>query len=85
MQMPRKKMKKLGDRNWMLIKRVVKTYGTWNPEEVLPLIVEELYTDEFLDVARFLTWVHETGRTMGDGNYEQVFSKWIGEMERTEV
>jgi hypothetical protein len=71
-------MEKLGDRNWTLISMGVKTFGTFNPHEIMFMFEEELYMDEAQEIEDFLRWVHESGRTLGHGNYEEVFAEWKG-------
>ena len=69
-------MKKLGQRNYLLISEAVKCCGTFDPNEILPMFEERLYVDQYNEVVDFLTWVHESGKTFGSGNYEQVFAEY---------
>jgi len=72
-----KRLKKLGDRNYLLIKRGVKSFGTFNPEEIMCMFEEDLYVSEAQEVENFLKWVHETGKSFGSGNYEEVFAEYL--------
>ena len=66
------KMKKLGARNYELIKQGVNSQGSFNPEEILFLFEEQLYIDECDTIILFLKWVSEDemNRCFGSGNYE---------------
>lgn len=67
-------MNQLGDRNYVLIERGAKMFGTLEPDRILPAFEESLYIDEAEEVVAFLQWCHNNGRTIGHGNYEQVFA-----------
>jgi len=69
-----KEMKLLGDRNYLLIKQAAGSLGTLNPEELLPMIQEELYIDEIDEIEAFLQWCYNNKKSFGSENYEQVFS-----------
>lgn len=69
-------MKKLGDRNWALISMGVKNNGTFDPDEIMPFFMEALYEDEVQEIDDFLRWLHDNDKTMGHGNYEEVFTEW---------
>jgi hypothetical protein len=69
-------MKRLGDRNFTLISRGAKTLGTLDPKEIFCCFEEDLYIDEIQEIYDFLAWCHETGHTIGWGNYEEVFQKF---------
>lgn len=66
-------MKKLGNRNYKLIKSGVQAHGTYDPDEIMYFFEEELYVDEYDEVYDFLEWVHENDKPFGGGNYEEVF------------
>lgn len=67
-------MNKLGDRNYALIEIGCKTTGTYEPNECLGMVEEQLYVDEIVEIRAFMQWVHDNGRTFGSGNYEEVFA-----------
>ncbi len=69
-------MKKLGDRNFTLISRGAKTQGTLDPDKILFMFEEELYVKEHEEVIAFLKWCHANGKTIGWGNYEDVFAEF---------
>jgi len=70
-------MRKLGRANYILISRGVKTYGTFNPDEIMFLFEEELYVDEYDTIYDFLMWCHVEGKGFGHGNYEERFSEFL--------
>ena len=70
-------MKKLGRTNYVLITRGIKTYGTFDPQEIFFLFEEELYMDESDTIWDFLEWCHENGIGFGSGNYEERFSQFL--------
>jgi hypothetical protein len=69
-------MKKLGKRNYALIKSAVKMSGNFNPNENLPIIMENLQCNQVEEIVSFLTWVYNNNKTFGSGNYEQIFSEY---------
>ena len=69
-------MLKLGDRNYTLISEGAKTFGTWNPSEILCVFEEQLYVDEAEEIIDFLQWMHDNDKTLGHGNYEEVFAEF---------
>ena len=69
-------MEKLGQRNYELIRRMVKTEGSYDPDEGLYLIEEELYVDECQEIILFLIWLHAKDIGMGRDNYEQRFKQF---------
>ncbi len=69
-------MKKLGERNYMLIKSGVKTHGTYDPDKILYIFEENLYCDEIGEICDFLKWCHTNGKHFGSGNYEDVFKEF---------
>lgn len=73
-----RQLKKLGRRNYDLISRGVNTMGSYDPNEILFLFEEELYTDEYTTIVSFLRWVHadSANRGFGSGNYEERFSQY---------
>lgn len=73
-------MDKLGEGNYALISRGVKTVGTYNPDEILFMFEEDLYTDEYEEIIDFLKWCHENNKGFGHGNYEERFSEFKKEV-----
>ena len=66
-------MNKLGRRNYVLIANAVNTVGTYDPNEILYLFEEDLYTHEYREIIAFLKWCHENQKHFGFGNYEERF------------
>ena len=69
-------MKILGDRNYALIKIGIKQTGTYEPDECLGPVEEQLYVNEIVEIMAFLQWVHDTGKAFGHGNYEERFAEF---------
>jgi len=69
-------MKKLGARNFELIRAGAETMGTFNPNEIMSLFEEHLYIHEAEDITNFLSWVHNNNTTFGSANYEEVFAEY---------
>jgi hypothetical protein len=69
-------MRKLGERNYLLISRGVNMLGTFNPDDIMFIFEEELYCNQYDEIYDFLTWVHANGKMFGRGNYEQVFKEF---------
>jgi hypothetical protein len=81
-------MTELGDRNYALIVRGVKSCGSFDPNEILYMFEEQLYVHEADTIIDFLLWVH-TGkqveihgmmmseRAFGSGNYEEKFQEFL--------
>jgi hypothetical protein len=81
-------MTELGDRNYALISQAVKTFGSYDPNEIFCMFEERLYTHEGKTIKKFLQWVHDgkrvekhghlmTERGFGSGNYEQRFQEFL--------
>mgnify|MGYP003579684984 CR=1 FL=1 len=66
-------MKLLGDRNATLIINAVRMTGTFDPREMLPIIIENLYVHEATEIEHFLDWMYLNDCTLGTANYEAVF------------
>jgi len=66
-------MKVLSERNYDLIAYGARTFGTFDPNVLLPLIEEDLYIKDIDEIEAFLTWLHTTGLTIGSRNYKKVF------------
>lgn len=69
-------MKKLGERNYLLLKLSLKSSGSYAPEDFR--YEEELYIDEAEHVLGFLAWVNENPqeRCFGSGNYEERYAEF---------
>ena len=70
-------MKKLGQRNYLLISQGVNATGTYDPNEIFFYFEEELYFHESNTIWNFLEWVHKNGKAFGRGNYEIVFKEFL--------
>ena len=70
-------MTKLGDRNYTLISMGCKTTGTYEPDECLGPVEEQMYIEELPTIQAFLQWCHDTGKAFGHGNYEERFAEWL--------
>ena len=66
----------LSERLQGLIHQGVKTFGTYDPKEVVPLFEEELTLDELEAAQGFLGWVHENGKQFGWGNIDKVWREY---------
>jgi hypothetical protein len=69
-------MKKLGLRNYQLIASGVKMLGTYDPDEIFGVFIEDLLISQADTIEQFLRWVHENGKCFGSGNYEEVFAEF---------
>jgi hypothetical protein len=69
-------MRKLGERNYLLISMAVKSAGTFDPDEVMPYFEEHLYVSEAEEVREFLAWVHKNNKPFGRANYEERFAEF---------
>ena len=74
-------MKKLGERNYLLISQGVKIFGTFDPDEIFCAFEEQLYCNEANKIHSFLKWCHNTGTKFGCGNYESVFSEYLKQVK----
>lgn len=72
-------MTKLGTRNYALISIGCKNTGTYEPDECLGIVEEQLYIEEIGQIRAFLQWCHDTGKAFGHGNYEERFAEWLAE------
>ncbi len=69
-------MKKLGERNYLLISQGTKSCGTFDPVEILFRFEEDLYVDEVDEIEAFLRWCHGNDKAFGSANYEEVFAEY---------
>jgi hypothetical protein len=70
-------MRKLGERNYLLISQGVKATGTYDPNEMFFFFEESLYINQADTIWNFLEWVHKNGKSFGSGNYEIVFKEFL--------
>jgi len=70
-------MKKLEQRNYLLISQGVNMAGTYDPNEIFFYFEESLYINEAQTIFNFLEWVHKNGKFFGSGNYEAVFKEFL--------
>lgn len=66
----------MNDKFKTLLLTALKHSGTYDPEETLPYIEEQLTGEEFDLASEFLLWVHRNERTFGHGNFEDVFQEY---------
>ena len=69
-------MKKLGERNYILISQGVGAEGTYDPNEIFYIFEEQLYTNEYDEVWNFLDWCHTNEKLFGRANYEDRFAEF---------
>lgn len=62
-----------------LLLMACKEAGTYDPDEVLPRIEEQLTGPEYDSANGFLAWVmkDEDNRHFGHGNIDTVFGQWL--------
>ena len=78
-------MNKLGVRLYGLLSMSIKTSGSYAPDEVLPMIEEELTPAEYDELKGFLQWVTDNNKRFGSGNYEQMFSRYKGGIGESKI
>jgi len=66
----------MNDKLKTLLHMAVKQSGTYDPEEALTYVEEQLTGEEFDLASEFLLWVHRNERTFGHGNFEDVFQEY---------
>lgn len=54
-----------------------KMCGSFEPNQNMVFYEENLYLGEVKEVEDFLTWMHRNGKTMGYGNYRQVYKEYL--------
>ena len=69
-------MKKLGAGNYALISMGVKTFGSYDPDEIFCMFEEQLYMGEASEIYNFLKWCHDNDKGFGHGNYEERFAEF---------
>jgi len=55
-------MKKLGKRNYLILKYGVQIEGCYDPEKILPAVEEELLVSQIDEIESFLEYVHKNDR-----------------------
>lgn len=83
-------MKKLTERNYMILREGAKMLGSWT--EAFDYGYESFYTDEAETIKDFCQWLEKINaedrakgledyecRSMGIGNYEQRFAEYLAE------
>ena len=50
--------------------------GSYDPEDCMYQIEENLTAAEYKTVSSFLAWCHHNGKTFGRGNLDQVFAEY---------
>jgi hypothetical protein len=70
-------MKKLGERNYLLISQGVSMEGTFDPNRIFFYFEERLYSGQADIIWKFLEWTHANGKFFGRGNYEDVFREFL--------
>ena len=68
--------KLLGSRLYLKIKGAVGISGTFEPDENMYIIEEEMTCGEYNLVRAFLQYLHDNDKKMGSGNYEQRFTEY---------
>ena len=75
-------MKKLGDRNYILLSAGVKITGDW--VGAYSYAYEDIYVDEADILHSYCEWLEDTGKSMGWGNYEERFKEFL-EKEKDDI
>jgi hypothetical protein len=68
-------MKKLGERNYLLISMSMEMCGFHEPWDGM-MYEEKMYCSEVHEIIAFLEWLHKSGRPFGQANYEQRFKEF---------
>ena len=71
-------MRHIGERNYALLESGIKMCGSYDPNECLIGVEEQMYISELPTIWAFLEWCHAdpANRAFGHGNYEQRFTEW---------
>jgi len=59
-----------------LLLQAVKSAGSYNPDECLHFVEEQMTLEEVKTAREFLRWVIQNGRHFGHGNIQAVYSDW---------
>jgi len=73
---------KLDETALTLAVRGVKTFGTYDPDMIMPYIEEDLTIDQYYQIERFFSWLHENGLHFGSGNIGEVWAKYLAERSK---
>lgn len=68
-------MKKLGERNFMLLSMSMQTCGFNEPADAM-MYEEQMYVNEGREIWAFVEWLFKNKRPFGRANYEQRFSEF---------
>jgi hypothetical protein len=68
-------MEKLGERNAYMISHAMKSCG-YNKDNIIDLIQEDIYTREFIDVVKFITWICDNKIQCIEETLELKFQQW---------
>ena len=60
----------------LLILQGVKQAGSYDPDEALVEVEENMTSPEYAKVYAFLTWVCVNKKKFGHGNIDDVFEEW---------
>lgn len=73
--------KQLGEPLRTLLLMGVKQAGTFNPEDALLSIEEQLTNDDYITATPFLRWCHHNKKAFGHGNIDARFAEYLKEKE----
>ena len=65
-----------------MVLMAVQQAGSYDPEEALPVIEEQLTLADAQALQAFLAWVHANGKAFGPGNIAQRCAEFAGEMKK---
>lgn len=74
--MKKKNITRLTDKVANLILDGVKTFGGYNPDEVLPFVEEHMTVTEFEDSYNFLKWCQANKKRFGTGTIKERWLEW---------
>ena len=57
--------------------RAVKSSGTFDPDDNMFRIEEELTGNEFIVINAFLYWCHKNKKEFGSGNYNERYEEFL--------
>lgn len=69
-------LKQPSDRFQLLLRQAVSTTGSYDPDECLFMIEEQLTFAECNTAEQFLRWCHDTGKHFGSANFNERFAEW---------
>lgn len=59
-----------------LIRKAVKTTGSYDPEELCHILEEDFTSDQWATISAFLQYVHDYELTFGH-NFAEVYQNWL--------